>query len=354
MPTQSKNIKIGFIGAGYVGQLAHIANYAQLKNCRIVALAAGRPELRRKVAQRYDIPRTYATHKELLEDKEVDAVVAVTARLGTGPVAYDCLNAGKPLLTEKPMASTLEQAEKLVNIANTKGVTYTVGYMKRYDEGVQKAKVILDDLIKSGELGPVLYTKAHCFSGDAYCKCDGCIVTDEKKSENWETWPIAPDWVPEGQRQEYHQYLNSYCHNINLLRYLFGKTPSISHVEMNKSGFQVVLFDFGDHIATLETGRFSYQGWDEVTEIYFAKGRLRIKTPPPLLRNVPAEVELYKGGDGQQTSYPHSGWSWAFRRQAESYIEDVYEGRESLSSGADSLDDIRIVEAMWKMKLNGK
>ncbi len=350
-----KPIRLGFIGAGFIGQVAHLVNYAQIKKCRIVALAAGRGELRRKVAQRYDIARTYATHHELLEDSEVDAVVAVTGRLSTGPVAFDCLKAGKPLLTEKPMASTLEQAEKLVHAAQANGVTtYTIGYMKRYDQGVQRAKIILDDLIKGGELGPILYVRAHCFGGDAYCKCDGHIVTDEKKTESWETWPIAPGWIPADQRQEYHQYLNSYCHNINLLRYLFGKTPLISHVQSNNHGFQVVIFNFGGHTAMLETGRFSYHEWDEVIEIYFAKGRLRIKTPPPLLRNVPAQVELYKGGNAGQTCLTHSEWSWAFRRQAESYVEDVCAGRESLSSGADSLEDMRLIETIWQMKLNSK
>lgn len=353
MNNSFKPLRLGFIGAGFIGQVAHLANYSQVKDGQIVALAAGRPGLRRRVAQRYGIPRTYATHHELLKDKEVEAVVAVTGRLSTGPVAFDCLKAGKSLLTEKPMASTLEQALKLVETAQSQGVIYVVGYMRRYDEGVQKAKIILDELIRSGELGPILYARAHCFAGDAYCKCDGHIVTDEKKTEGWETWPIAPAWIPEEQHQEYHQYLNQHCHNINLLRYLLGKNPSVLNVQFNKSSFQVVIFDFEGHIATLETGRFSYQGWDEIVEIYFANGRLRIKIPPPLLRNVPSKIELYRGGQVQQTCLLHSEWSWAFRRQAEAFITDVREKRASLSSGADSLNDMRIIEAIWKMRIQG-
>lgn len=353
MTSSDRPIKIGIVGAGFIGQVAHIANYAQIKDCQIVALAAGRPELRRKVAQRYSIARTYAAHQELLADKEVEAVVAVTARPGTGPVALDCLNAGKSLLTEKPMASTSEQGERLV-AAQSKNTTYTIGYMRRYDAGVQKAKIILDELIKSGELGPILYTRVHCFAGDAYCQCDGYIMTDEKKSTDRETWPIAPDWIPEKERQEYHQYLNVYCHDINLVRYLFGMTPVVSYVQFDNPGCKVAVLNMGGRIVLLETGSFLGWKWDESIEIYFADGRLKIEMPPALLRNVPAKVELYKAGNIQQTCLSSSEWSWSFRRQAEAFIRDVRDGKESISSGTDSLEDIRIVETMWKMKLFGR
>ena len=97
-----------------MGQLAHIANYAELNKCRMVALAELRPGLRELVARRYGIDRVYATHEQLLADSGVDAVVVVTQRFLTGPVALDCLRAGKHVLTEKPMASTCEQATTLV------------------------------------------------------------------------------------------------------------------------------------------------------------------------------------------------------------------------------------------------
>ncbi|RKZ85908.1 MAG: gfo/Idh/MocA family oxidoreductase [Candidatus Parabeggiatoa sp. nov. 1] len=347
---QVEPVRIGIVGAGFFGQVAHIANYAEIKDCRIVALSVRRPELRRKVAQRYDIPRTYPNHYELLEDSEVEAVVIVTPRHVTARIAQDCLNADKAVLTEKPMATTLEPAEKLVEVACSKQVTYAVGYMKRYDEGVQRAKQILDELTNSGELGSIVFTRVHCFGENAYCNCDGHIVTDEKKIEDTVKGPMAPDWVPKHQQQTYHQYLNKYCHNINLIRYLLGRTPSVRHVQFNSQGGQVAILDFEDHTAVLETGDYSYHGWDEVIEIYFAQGRLRIETPPPLLRNVPAKVELYKGGEKPEIYSPLCGWTWAFRRQAEAFIEDVRHKQSSLTSGEDALEDIRLIEKMWKME----
>ena len=349
-PTASVNI--GVIGAGFMGQLAHIANYAVINGCRIVALAELRPELRRRVAERYDIPRSYPTHRELLKDPEVEAVVEVTPRPMIGPVALDCLMAGKHLITEKPMAATVEQAESLVEAARAQGVRYAVGYMKRYDEGVQQAKQILDELLSTEELGPVIFARSHCFMGESYCNIDGHIVTSEKIPDGRPEWPIAPSWVPDDQKGEYARFLNVYCHNINLLRYLIGQTPSVNYVRFDRTDGRVAVLDFGNHVAVLEVGRFTYRAWDEIAEIYFTHGRLRIETPPALLRNVPARVELYKGDNMHEVYSPQCGWTWAFRRQAEAFVRDIREGREPIASGFDALEDICLIEEMWRMEVN--
>jgi predicted dehydrogenase len=347
---QKKVVNIGVVGAGFVSQLAHIANYALLDNCRVVALAELKPRLRKLVAQRYGIVRTYPSHKELLDDQEVEAVVVVTQRPMIGPVALDCLNKGKHLITEKPMAATLRQAQILVKAALKQKVCYAVGYMKRYDEGIQQAKKIIDELLKTGELGPIIYVRAHCFMGDPYCNIDGNIVTGEKIHKDIPTWPIAPSWIRENQESEYAWFLNVYCHNINLLRFLLGSTPSVDYVRFDRKDARVALLDFGEYEAVLEAGSFTYHSWDEVTEIYFARGYLKIETPPPFLRNASAQIKLYKGKKEQQIYIPQYRRLWAFRRQAESFIACILEKRQPIASGFDALQDMRLIEEMWRME----
>lgn len=340
------------IGAGFIGQLGHLMNYTEIDNCEVVALAEFRPELRQKVVERYAIPRSYADHTELLEDSEVEAVVVVTPRPHTGPVVLDCLNAGKHVISEKPMAGTVEQAEKLVAAAKNKNLHYVVGYMKRYDEGVQAAKVRLSELIESGELGAVTFTRAHCYMGDSYCKADGHVVTNEKTEYTDSGWPIGPGWLPDKLKHAYDTYLNCYSHNTNLLRYLFGQTPQIEFVNLSRHPGQLAVFNFPKFICSLETGRSTNRSWDEVTEIFFEHGRLTIKTPPALLKNVPATVELYRAGDTQEVSSLLCNWTWAFRRQAQAFVDDVLNEAPSLSSAEDALEDLKLIEQMWQMELN--
>jgi predicted dehydrogenase len=339
------------IGAGFIGQLAHLMNYVEVRGCRVLALAEYRPDLRSRVAERYGIPRVYATHHELIADRDIEAVVVVTPRPHTAPVVLDCIEAGKHVISEKPMAGTSEQGRRLVDAAAARNVRYAVGYMKRYDEGVQIAKRLLDEAITTGGLGPVLYARAHCYMGESYANAYGHVVTDEKAVYPDAGWPTAPAWLPPDWHKPFASFVNTYSHNTNLLRFLFGKTPNVDYVSLQRQPGQLAVLDFGEFSATLETGRFSSRGWDEITEVYFADGRLTIRTPPALLRNVPATVELYQAGKVQNIVFPQPNWSWSFRRQAEAFVEDVLGGQQSLISGADALADLQLIEDMWRMEL---
>lgn len=352
MKTEKKRLKIGVIGAGFIGQLAHIENYAVLEQCEIVALAELRPQLRQRVAQKYNIPRSYAIHTDLLKDEEVEAVIAVTQRSMTGLVAHDTLQAKKHLLTEKPMAGNYEQAKKLVNLANTNNLNYTIGYMKRYDEGVQKARKLVKQLVESNELGPITFVRSHCFQGDSYCNSDTHIKTRESVPTEPQGWPIAPEWLPQHLEKEYASFLNRFCHSVNLLRYLLNQTPEVQFVNFKNRDGRMVVLDFGSFVTSLEVGDFTYQGWDDTTEIYFKHGCIKLTLPPPLLRNVPAKVVLYKSKDTPELYIPQSSWSWSFRRQSEAFVDSIINHQEPLTSGADSLNDHQLIETMWKQALS--
>ena len=341
-------VKLGIIGAGFMGQVAHLMNYVEIENCEIVALAEMRPELCSQVAQRYKIPETYPTHLDLLKNSNVEAVAIITIREMIGPIALDCLNAGKAVITEKPMASTFQQAKILVDVAEKNNLIYKVGYMRLFDEGVQKAKKILDDIRSSNELGSIIFARVHCFGGSGYCNIDGHIMTDEPRPLEGNTWSGAPDWCPDNLKGQYNEYLNTYCHEINLIRYLLEGSPKLSSVNFEHRAGRIAVLNFNSFIATIETGFYSFQGWDSKIEIFFEHGSLTLKTPPQMLRNVSAEIEIYKARDLQVRTYPLSGWTWSFRRQAEAFIEDVQRGKVGLGSGKDALEDMRLIEEMWK------
>lgn len=345
----SENIlKVGMIGAGFIGQLAHLMNFVEVKNCRVVAVAEMRPELRRRVAARYEIPRAYATHQELLADPEVEAVVVVVPRAHTGPLVMDCLRAGKHALSEKPMAGTYEQSQSLVEEAQARGLHYAVGYMKRYDEGVQMARNLLQQALDDGTLGQLVYARAHCYMGDSYCSADGHVTTEETANYDQQGWPIWPADFDEITGRHFHFFLNTYSHNTNLLRYLIGRNPTIEYARLEPQDGRFTLLDFGSFAAALETGRTSDRDWDERTEFYFQHGRITIKTPPALLKNVPAQVEIYRAGNEQQILTPRPNWTWAFRRQAQAFVDDVLQGRSGLNPAVDALEDVKLIEEMWR------
>src|ERR1700726_4357142 len=96
--TTNGDVRIGIVGAGMVGQLAHLANFVQIPGCRVTALAELRPALGRLAADRFGVPQVFASHREMLAADVADAIVVVTRRPATGPVVLEALEAGKHVL----------------------------------------------------------------------------------------------------------------------------------------------------------------------------------------------------------------------------------------------------------------
>jgi len=138
-------VRIGFVGTGFMGQLAHLHSFSQVHDCEIVAVAEARPKLGKQVAERYGISTVYGSHEDLLKDDTVDALVCSQPYHRNYYLGRAVLGAGRSLFTEKPMAATVADARELVAIAEQNHLVYAVGFMKRYDAGIQLARSVISD-----------------------------------------------------------------------------------------------------------------------------------------------------------------------------------------------------------------
>jgi len=338
-------VRVGFVGAGFMGQLAHLSNFVMLgEKCDVVALAEPREELARAVAAKYGIPKVYRDHRELCEDPDIEAVVEITPDGLHVPVALEVIDSGKHVMMEKPIATCSDDARKAVEAARSKGVKLMVGYMKRYDPGVERAKLLLDELRSSGELGEVVLARAHCLCGDWTCGIESPVRTDEPAPD---VTPRLPDWLPPERAEEFLSFNNVFCHNFNLLRFLVGEVKGIKFADLS-GPVKLVVLDMGGYTATLELGGISAHKWEEHTQVYFSHGWVRVETPPPMLRQVPAKVEIYKDRDIREVVMPLPEWGWSFYRQAEHFLDCVLEDKEPRSSGEDSLRDMELIEETFR------
>lgn len=343
----TRDVRIGMVGAGMVGQLAHLANFVQIPGCRVTALAELRPGLGKLAAEKFGVPQLFDSHRDMLAADAVDAAVVVTRRPATGPVVLDLLNAGKHVLSEKPMAHTTEQAARLVEAAARRQLVYSIGFMKRHDEGTAVAKQLLDRHVAEGDLGRIILMRGWCFCGEFNIAADGFVMTDENRPDGLALWPSAPDWIPKELHENYAWFLNVFVHDINILRYFAGPLM-VRSVDLSRRNGRVVVFDSGVYPVVLEMGEQTGTDWNEGLDIQFERGRLSLVFPSPLMKNKSAEVTLVHGKTA--TAVP-SGSSWSFRRQAEAFVADIAGKRLPLASGSDSVADLALVEAIWRMHL---
>lgn len=351
-----EKVRIGWVGCGFMGQQVHLPSFQKCKNAEIVAISDLRPKLAKAVAERWKIRKVYSSHSEVIDDSEVDAVVVITDKFSHAAIAIDALKAGKHVFTEKPMATTVEDAKNMVKAAEKSHVKLMVGYMKRYDSGVQRAKSIFSELI---QIDRVTYVRSHMFGGDWICGpfAEQLIRTEEKYPK---IEPKYPEFLPK-ESHNLMDHLLEQIHNINLPRYFLGDPISVNYAckfvrppnwvnPLYTSPITVSLYilSYKDFPLILEYGGGTWDFWDEQLMIYFENNWIDIKTPPPCLRNVPAKVHVYRAGKTQIDEYLHGSWSWSFERQAQHFIDCIIEDKEPVSNGADSYKDIVILEALMK------
>jgi predicted dehydrogenase len=351
MTGEARVIGLGVVGGGMVSQACHIANFVTIPGCRVVGLAELRPELGRRVAAKFGIERVYPSHRELLDDPDVEAVVVVTRRPATGPVVLDCLRAGRDVLSEKPMAHTVEQARRLVDAAREGRRRYVVGMMKRHDRGVARAAEILRSLKVSGDLGAILLVRAHCHGGSpGTITGEQAVMTDEIRPDGLVTWPVAPDWLAEGYHGDYAGFLNVQVHMLNLLRYLLGQTLTPVAADLRQGNGKIALMRCGHIPVSFDMADIAGAEWSEGVEVIFERGRLRLDLPPPFSQDMAARVRV-TGMDGFGGGNDLAGW--AFRRQAEAFIQLLRFGAPSIADGDDCLHDLDVAESIWSSGADG-
>lgn len=137
-------VRIGLIGAGGMGR-AHLARiHNDLAGAQIVAVADIVLDAAISAAEPYGA-KAYGSADELIADPEVDAVVIATFGKVHAPDVIKCIEAGKYVLCEKPLATTAEDCIAIMEAEAKAGKKLvTVGFMRRFDAGYNEMKAVLD------------------------------------------------------------------------------------------------------------------------------------------------------------------------------------------------------------------
>lgn len=151
-----KKLGMGLVGPGFIAA-HHIDAVRRLGDVEVVAIAGSSEQSAKRKAQEYKVDRAYGDYKELIADPEIAVVHNTTPNHLHLPVTMAALEAGKHVISDKPLALNVEEARRLRDVAVGAGVAHVVTFNYRGNPLVQQARA----MIASGDSGGVNFVHGY-------------------------------------------------------------------------------------------------------------------------------------------------------------------------------------------------
>lgn len=316
---------VGVLGVGEMGK-RHAENLRHLvPGARLVAIADVAASRAAQVAGELEIDRFYSNFEEMLQQKDIDAVLIATPDKFHAEAIRQAAKAGKDILCEKPLALNLADAKAALNEVARAGVRLQIGFMRRYDPGYAAAY----KRIEAGEIGKPLIFKS--------------IGRDKDEP------PIAA--YASGVNGMV--FYNSTIHDFDLARWLMQ--DEVTEVQAYTTvAIRPEVAKYGDVVASVVNLKFaegaignveSYvqavYGYDVRTEIIGSKGSLSVGT----LQQAPVTFLAAHGSTHPVADHFLTRFADAYLAEVRDFVQTILAGKPPRVTGDDGLKALEIAVA---------
>lgn len=316
-------LNIAIIGTGAIAP-AHVNAYLKFPDrCKIVALCDQYPEKAEKLKQEYQLTAdTVDNHKELLNRQDIDLVSVCTPPYTHAEISIDFLNAGKHVLVEKPMASSLEECDAMNEAAHRNQKVLSIVAQNRFTTPMMKLKKVLDTKL----MGPIVHTQvdSYWWRGHSY----------------YDLW-----WRGTWEKEGGGCTLNHAVHHIDLFQWMNGMPAEITAITSNTSHDNAEVEDLSIAIAKYGNGSLaqitsSVVHHGEEQQLIFQGKKARVSAPWKL-----------KASKAKENGFPEED------QELEVEIQKVYDQLPSLpyEGHAGQIQDVlSAIENNMKVLIDGK
>ena len=266
--------KVGIIGCGRIAQTRHIPEYIDNPYSEIAGYYDFNMDRAKELAKQYG-GKAYESVEELLQDNDIDAVSVCTSNDTHADITIKALKAGKHVLCEKPMATNLEDCEKMLEASRKYNKYLMIGMNQRLAKAHRKAK----EIIEKGEIGRVISFKTtfgHCGP---------------------ETWSIDPginSWFFDKKKAAMGALADLGVHKTDLIQYITGQyvtevSAKVTTLDKRDANGELVgvddnafcIYKMNDGGVGTMCASWTYYGEeDNSTVIYATNGIMRIYYDP--------------------------------------------------------------------------
>jgi scyllo-inositol 2-dehydrogenase (NAD+) len=332
----SKNrtrLKVGVVGVGRLGKVYVRDLASRIPETTVAAVADVDRSLAASVAEEFDVPKAYGSAEDLIDDRDVDAVVIVTPTHAHRQNVVAAARAGKPTFCEKPPALSLAECRDMSEEIEKSGTFFQMGFMRRFDPGYAAAK----DSVSKGAIGrPVVF-----------------------KSTSRD--PFRPSLEYANPASSGGIMVDMGIHDFDLARWFMGDVDTISaagavlaYPEMASIGDidnAIATLVFADgRLGVIDLTRNGVYGYDICTELLGDAGTLRVG----YLRETPLFVMTKNHVAHDTVPYFMERFERAYTIQLQNFAQNVLQEREPPVGIKDGVEALRIALAATAAHRSGQ
>lgn len=329
-----RKLGIGVLGVGEMGQ-RHAENIHRfVPEARLIAVADAAADRARKVASLLEIERSYSSLDAMLEAKELDCVLIATPDKFHASAIRAAAAAGKDILCEKPLATTLADAVSALQATAKAGVRLQIGFMRRYDPAYAAAM----KRIEAGDIGePVIFKS----------------IGRDKDAPSFASYQSSLNGMT---------FYNNTIHDFDLARWLVRDEVTEVHAYATVA-IRPEVAQFGDVVASVVNLKYqrgaignieSYvqaiYGYDVRTEIVGSKGAILVGS----LHQTPATFLTSNGGTQILADHYLTRFADAYVAELKDFVNSMLNDKPPRISGEDGLRSLEIAVAAEKSYLQSK
>ncbi|MEM0077278.1 MAG: Gfo/Idh/MocA family oxidoreductase [Thermoproteota archaeon] len=140
-----RKLNIAIIGCGNIANYAHLPNLSEIEQVNLVATCDTIEERAKQAASKFKVSKFFTDYRDVLELKDLDAVVIATPPDTHKEIAVDAIKSNKHVFLEKPLAATLEDAYTIYRTWKKSNVKFAVGFCLRHHGMFKYAKKLIED-----------------------------------------------------------------------------------------------------------------------------------------------------------------------------------------------------------------
>jgi predicted dehydrogenase len=328
-------LRIGVLGCGPIAQFAHFDACRKARNAELYAICDLADDLRRRMAAIHEPKVAYSDYGAMLDDPRVEAVIVAIADQFHVTAALRALEAGKHVLVEKPLGTTIESCRELRTRAAAAKLVVQVGNNRRFDPGIAFARRFIFE-----EMGQRIAMKSWYYDS----------VYRYTMTDNLQPIPIAsaqalrPEGDPKADRRRYY-LLTHGSHLVDTARFLGGPISAVRARLLERFGsfcwFIAVDFEDGSlgHLDLQIPIRGDFQ---EGFQVFGEQGSVSGRVHLPWFHKS-SDVECFRARDGQFHRTLGED-AHTYKRQIEGFAATICSGIPQ--AGATLDDGLAAVQAM--------